>query len=342
MKHQKKNSNHLTPIILVLAVVVVALIAVLAILMLRGGDEATVNESAQLPQLDVIPGELTPEDAPLQEAPWEVPVDVPVEPEVEPVAIETPYTTLYFPGEWEKVLLVEHLDGEVYTVKFSADLESGLVVPLFEIRLGGAIRDGFACIMTPEGEMMAVSAEVYEFVPSDGMRDSEIIIVYSMQEAMNDVLDRMNLIYTDVTGSEPVDNKEGQSGNGGTGSNANGAPGNMLPEDTGEAISFDTPGGTLKYPTRWSDYLHTETVMEEPYSVSFYCRVDGQEDLYLFTVYIGGEEGMLAGSITGDDGESRDVRLDIEELALEDWAEEEAQIARAMQEDLNFVLEKLG
>ena len=342
MKHQKKNSNHLTPIILVLAVVVVVLIAVLAILMLRGGDEATVNESAQLPQLDVIPGELTPEDAPLQEAPWEVPVDVPVEPEVEPVAIETPYITLYYPGEWASVLQVEQIDGEIYTVKFSANLESGRIVPLFAIRLGGEIREGFACFMTQDGEMMAVSAESYEFVPEDGMRDSEIIIVFSMQEAMNQVLDGMNLFYTNVTMSESGGESQSQSGNDGAETGNTEDPGSLLPEDNGDAMSIDTPGGTLKYPTRWSDYLHTETVMEEPYSVSFYCRVDGQEDLYLFTVYIGGEEGMLAGSITGDDGESRDVRLDIEELALEDWAEEEAQIARAMQEDLNFVLEKLG
>lgn len=328
MKHQQKNN--LTPIIAVLAVVAVVLIAVLAILMLRGGEEPAPSESAQLPQVETIPGDTLPAA--------EEPVESAAEAEVEPVAIETPYITLYYPGEWASVLLVEQSDGEVYTVKFSVDLESGTIVPLFEIRLGGPAEEGFAFFLSKDGEIMAVNAESYPFTPEEGMRDDEIIIVYSMQEAINYVLDGMELFYTvDAAESQTGESSSAAGGN----SAAEAVPGDTLPEDNGESMTIDTPYGVLSYPARWQEYLRLETV-EEPYSVSFWCQVDGHDDLHLFTVHIGGEEGQLAGTITDADGGSEELRLSVDELALETWEDGDARVARAMQEDLNYLLEALG
>lgn len=334
MKHQKKNN--LMPVICVLAVIVVVMIAVLAVLMLRGGDESVPEESsAKLPLLETtLSTEGDVVSAPAEQQSFgEGAEEILAAQDVDDVIIETPYTTLYYPGEWASALQVDHEEGEVYTVRFTAKLESGMSVPLFEIRLGGSVQDGFAFILADDGDVVAVNAEAYEFTPPEGMRDSEIIVVYSMQEAMNEVLAGMDLRYGDVNDSAeesaPVE------------SDTNAQAQDVLPEDNGEEMVIDTPGGTLRYPARWANYLHLE-MSEENSVVTFYCRMDGYEDLELFTVYIGGEEGMPAGTITNADGESQELRLGVEELSLDGWQDKEARVAYAMQEDLNYLLETLS
>lgn len=334
MKHQKKNN--LTPVIFALVAVMVILIVVLAILMLRdGGEEPSLSESAQLPQIETIPGEAESQPQnPITEE--DLPEELLQEPEVEAIPIDTRYITLYYPGEWAPVLRVEQEEGDIHTVRFIADLESGMSVPLFDIRLGGPIEDGFAMFVAKDGAMTAISAESHDFVPAEGMRDSEIIIVYSMQEAMNEVLGGIELLYS-------VDEEPGSNQNDSAPQPADAVitPEEILPEDTGDDTVIDTPGGALHYPARWSEYLHVETDESEPYSVSFYCRMNGYEDQYLFTVYIGGEAGMSAGTITNLDGESTEVRIDLVEMSLDGWDGDDALIARAMQEDINYLLSEL-
>ena len=67
------------------------------------------------------------------------------------------------------------------------------------------------------------------------------------------------------------------------------------------------------------------------------------EEYLLFTVHFGGAAGFPVGVLQMEDGVMLDVTADMADLALKDsWTAEESDRICAMQEAMNYVVEKLN
>lgn len=229
--------------------------------------------------------------------------------------LKTPYGTLKYPKEWAGLLRVTIQEGNPYTLTYFADLESGKSQKLFTISFGGGLEGAIGAV-TVDGKAVPVHVSTTEFKPDNSWSEKEINIVFTMQEALNPLLES---IPVKTGNTPPQDNPQ-------------------LPEEDGEEMTIDTPYGQLHYPTRWKDYLEVKINDKNGYSVEFRCKVEGQEPALLFTVYFGGDKGVEVG--TGKDGVK--IRLDVPDMNLPDtWDEEDKRIAAAMQEDVNVVLSNL-
>lgn len=233
----------------------------------------------------------------------------------------TPYCTLKYPKELAGYLRVEVSDGNPYTATYYADLESGKTQELFSISFGGSSESALGTVTTSAGETVPVHVSSADFQPDSSWSDREINIVFIMQEAMNDVLDSMAMTTVD----QP----------------SQGGP--NLPEDDGEEMVIDTPYGELRYPSRWKDYLEVVVNEKSGYAVEFWCKMDGHDAVKLFTVHYGGSKGIAASTAKDSNGKTVEVRMEVQELDLNDtWSNEEKSIAAAMQEDLNYLLSNLS
>lgn len=240
----------------------------------------------------------------------------------EPVtSVKTPYATLNFPKKWGDFLRIETKDGNPYTVTFFADLGSGKSQKLFAIKFGGN-GDNPVGMLKVNGADLAVYVESVEFKPDSKWSDKEVNIVFSMQEAVNDILADLELV---------APQQKPQEG------------GSSLPVDNGTDMAIDTPYGELYYPSRWKSYLSLKTEEKNGYSVSFYSNVSGHAAQCLFVVYFGSDRGIEIGTVKDDSG--RNIRVSIDIISFEpdgSWSEADRNIVYAMQEDMNYLLTKLG
>lgn len=109
-----------------------------------------------------------------------------------------------------------------------------------------------------------------------------------------------------------------------------------------EDMAIDTPWGEIHYPSKWSGHLELEVKETEGYSVTFYCKLEGHDRQPLFTIHLGGIKGTKVGILTAPNGDKVEVRVTIHEFAPADaWTEEESNAFYAMQEELNYLMEKL-
>ena len=100
--------------------------------------------------------------------------------------------------------------------------------------------------------------------------------------------------------------------------------------DSEDMMEIDSPVGTLRYPAKWKD------------DVTFQAA-DGQiTALYyddpLFTLYFGGEQGDLFGTVKQQDGTETALRYELNEL---DSNSEDFETMSAMQEDINVIFQYL-
>lgn len=109
-------------------------------------------------------------------------------------------------------------------------------------------------------------------------------------------------------------------------------------EEAGDsAMTIETKYCNLYYPARWEQQLETK---EKGDSVSFYSVI-GNDTTKLFEVVFGSEEGSLVGHLDID-GKSVPVCFIFDEIIPEsNWDEKVTFSVYAMQEDLNYVIEKL-
>jgi len=253
-------------------------------------------------------------------------IEVPVAAEKEDIQIETPYCTLYYPGEWEPFLQVEQTAGELYKATFRACLDTGREQDLFLIVFGGDAVSAYGSIMSEQGETVPVSIVCDDIAVDESWTENEIYIVFAMQEALNDVLARLPLIEGEESRSQEYPDVE------------------VLPTDNGEEVSTGTEEHIeLVFPARWEEYLITKVNEDDIYNVGYYASVGEHEEILLFTIYFGGEEGMSVQTITDLNGEDVEIRIDIYDLKFdESWSADEQLIVVAMQEDLNYLLSNLG
>lgn len=248
------------------------------------------------------------------------PTDAPGTEKEDQTTLKTPYCTLQYPKEWGDFLRVEVKEGNPYTLTYFADLNSGKTQELFTISFGGS-QEGALGTVTAGGKAVPLHVSSVDFQPDGSWSDEEINIVYTMQEAMNDLLDAMPI----ETASQPPQ----------------GDP--NLPKEDGEEMIIDTPYGELRYPSRWKDYLDLKVNDKNGYSVEFRCSVGGHAPVSLFVVHYGGSKGIAVATGKDSSGKSVEIRLEVLEIDLNDaWSDEDMRIVAAMQEDLNFLLSKLS
>lgn len=313
MKHAKKNNNK--GLTIALGICIVLLTAVIIFMLV-----AVAGFGKQKPNDNPVPGvnDATGETGELVEQPE---YTEPQETNAEDLQITTPYATLYYPGQWSGLLQVDQLSGDPYQVVFTAKLDSGITQELFTISFGGGMADSIG-VVNVSGKDVAVHLSVQDIVPGDDWTDNEISVIYNMLECLNDVLAGLNLT---TPQEEPVHNQT------------------TLPPESDEAMTIDTPAGGLRYPARWKDYLKLEVRDEQAYAVEFYTDLEGFDPVLLFTIYLGGDQGIYVTDITAPDGSQVKLYVDFTEIEADiNWTDAQKAIVFAMQEDINFLLSELN
>lgn len=239
--------------------------------------------------------------------------------------IRTPYFTLYYPEAFADHLVVVNKSESPYTLEFYAMLENRPEQRIFDICLGADIQGNMGMVQTDAGEIR-VNLTFYEFAPGEDWTEGEINTILAMQDAANDMIGELPL--TQEQGSAPQPEIQ-----------------ETAPESSiVNVYSIRTPYCTLQYPVVWKDYLVTEQMEADAdgvYRVRFYGKVAAHEQCLLFTLLFGGDEGNQLGAIMGDDDQFVTVNIQMEELELSGWAEEDAQILYSMQEAVNELISQL-
>ena len=123
----------------------------------------------------------------------------PKEPETEPVTealsdttsltwIETPYTKLGFPKQWESYLkYAQTSNKDLHTVSFMCTIAEQ-EIPLFDVFFGYTDLGEQMGYLTKGEERIPVCVLFYEYVPDETWREDDKVVLYAMQEAANDVI----------------------------------------------------------------------------------------------------------------------------------------------------------
>lgn len=255
--------------------------------------------------------------------------------ETEDHVVVTSYGNLYFPGDWAPFLQTEVTDGDPCTVLFSAVLETReQPQKLFAVTFGGEAEGAIGAVQTADGTWYAVTAETFSFTPDSTWTDRDINIVFTMQEALNHVLENLDMKDASVL-EEDVEPSTQESSEPASGESA----GNVDPDD----LKLDTPYMELHYPAKWMDYLSIEVTEGDAYSVSYSGVIGSHPAQHLFTVHFGGDQGVSLKTVKGENGEMVEIRIELTELELDGtWSAEERTIITTMQEDLNYLLGKMS
>ncbi len=236
----------------------------------------------------------------------------------EDITIKTPYVVITYPCKWAEYLSVRTTQDGVYTVHFAAKLTSGKIQELYSIGFGGESATAMGFMTAESGEKVNIQMTMGHFQPDDSWTDVEKNTVYAMMETVNDVLRQL-------IPSESVDD-----------------PQLNLPADNGD-ITIDTRYVTLYFPQKWKDSLYYEIYEDRTYRAAFFCCVGTEEKVHLFTILFGSDEGIPVTDITDKNGTQVSVSIQLTEIIPNDaWSEEERSKILYMQEDVNFLIEKLG
>ena len=114
-------------------------------------------------------------------------------------------------------------------------------------------------------------------------------------------------------------------------------------EVEGDSLVVDTPYGKLYFPAFWQEELRTTVDTTDGYEVIFEAAIDGHDPLALFAVNFGGSEatGTIVHTMLDENDVPIHVRLRTFVLDTEGWSSLDKTIVMSMQEDLNYLLNKL-
>lgn len=237
--------------------------------------------------------------------------------------IQTPYLTLYYPEIFEDCLLIANTSKEPYVLEFYTVLPEKAEQRIFDVCLGPGSDGNLGIVSTDTGEI-SVSMTLYSFVPDDTWEKGEIDTIFAMQEAANELILELGFNSEEEEIKAPV-LKE-------------------TPEET-TVVNFmqiETPYCVLQYPAIWADWLCIEHFDgENAYSVEFYCNLEGHEQLLMFTVLLGGDEGEQLGVVTNADGITVPVNILMNTPSEEGLQDEELEVLHSMQEALNSLIQQL-
>lgn len=241
------------------------------------------------------------------------------EQEEAPMEVSTPFGTLYYPGQWDDQVWAEFTqDGEGGNVTFYG-VVGGENVMLFQVTFGSAGEEAahVGYVQGNEGSV-EISVEMFEPENPEDWNETDLDTVAAMQEGINELLSDLKQS-SDFT-AEPV--TSGQE----------------------EDVTVSTPYGDLFVPAQWQDQMDAYTEDRgSGYAVTFVGTV-GEHEETLFTVLFNADmdDSLPVGTLNVN-GESVSVSVKFEEILMDDaWTAEEADTISAMQESINYILEKLG
>ena len=110
-------------------------------------------------------------------------------PEIRYTTVDTPYGSLQFPETYLDSLTVTEGEGEIYNLIFSADV-GGKGYPLFTVYIGGEPDDVmyFGQVTDENGTVSDVYIQPHDLGDLSGLQEEEQDQLYSMQEALNELL----------------------------------------------------------------------------------------------------------------------------------------------------------
>ena len=233
----------------------------------------------------------------------------------EDIITVTPYGNLVFPGKWAHYVTVNRKENPDLTVSYTANLPSGKVQKLFDIRFGEAMAPAVGQVVSSEGLAVGVHVTVHPFNPDGSWAVNEIDAVNEMMESLTKLLDGLNMI----------------------------ALGTPIPEIDGEAMSFNTPYCKLYLPKRWLEEIRVSVDESDGYEMVFSAVIGEHEPVKVFAVNFGGSEerGQVVCTLNTENDVVFAVRARIFDLETEGWGSVDRSTLVTVQEDLNFLLEKL-
>ena len=235
------------------------------------------------------------------------------EPEQKDRVIETPYGQIVFPGKYDQYLKVNRVEEPDLQLDFIAEFESGRIQKLFTLRFGAPQAPAVGQLVSSDGVVVGVYVTVHTFAPDGTWQVKESTAVREMQEALNDILDAMEL--------NPV--------------------GSPTPDIDGEDLVLETPHGKLYFPGQWAEELKITVDETDGYEILFQGKIGEHDPIKLFTINFGGGTGTVVHTMRTENGVTYYVRLRTFPLETDGWSTVDQATAVAMQEDLNHLLGKL-
>lgn len=321
MKTEVKNKR----IWLLAGAAVLAVVLLLAAGLLQRQENAAEPEAETLPQVTEAAEQTQPQ--PVTEPPvetTEAPAAVVEIAEFADNEIQTPWFTLYYPEAFSDLLVVANTGDDPYVLEFYAMLEGRPEQRIFDVRLGKGMDGNMGIVRTEAGDI-GVDLTIYAFRPEADWSQGEIDTVLAMQDAANDMLERLELTEAPKKQENTVVEQE--------------KPESSIVNGT----EIGTPYCTLHFPVIWEDYLIVEETdrTDGVCQVDFYGKVPNKRQCLLFTVLFGGDEGDQLGVVMADDGGFVTVNLQMAEPDLTGWKEADAEIIYAMQEAVNDMIARI-
>lgn len=109
-----------------------------------------------------------------------------------------------------------------------------------------------------------------------------------------------------------------------------------------EGFIIETPIVNLHYPEKWKEQIRVEQIEGDVHTVQFIATVEGKEEVHIFDIAYGSEEGYTLGYLEDDNEEKVPVNIISYDFELgEEWTEEEKNEVYTMLEDVNYIIEIL-
>lgn len=340
---KKSNTRKLLIVLIVVFSVLLAALLGLAFVLGRGNqvEPPETNPTTEIPQEETtLPTETEAQET---EAPTVAETTEP-----EDVTINTKFGDHTYPGVWANHVRTEVTESDIggYVTYYGKINDKEEV--LFTIYYGkGSPNSQKIGTMKVDGLSLTVSLEMHDFQPDDTWTQEEIDAICAMQEGLNDVIEHLKQdpgfsaaigsVSTETT--EPTKPAEGEED---PKTEDPKVEDPTEPEEV-EDLVVSTPCGDLFIPGQWDGQIRAE-VKEEGigYVVTFYGKIADAE-FALFTVLFAAdsENSFPVGVITVDDV-SMDVSIELHEMEENTgWSQEQMDTASAMQEVVNYVIEKL-
>ena len=120
------------------------------------------------------------------------------------------------------------------------------------------------------------------------------------------------------------------------------APAVVVEKEAEETFGVHTPCGDLVFPAEWEGIVGTSVAETDGGCEVTFSTSVSNHDYRLFVVTIGGD-GDAVGSITGPDGNDRNVSIEMLDLGdISSLSEDQQNQLYAMQEGVNTIIEGLA
>ena len=108
-----------------------------------------------------------------------------------------------------------------------------------------------------------------------------------------------------------------------------------------DCFIIKTPIVSLYYPVKWEENVRINQLKGDGHIVQFKASIGSHEEIPLFDICFGGENGYTLGYLEKD-GERIPVSVvSYENDFTEDWTEEEQNEIRGMSYDINYIIDML-